>query len=149
MLNQNKFALPGSSWAPWCSAVIVVVAAAAQNSPTPYTLTGQFPTSLAGLAPIETEVVEIGNFSAFPATITRKPGRFALHIMNRATRNPTALVLSSTNVAAPVLDILSNALNLSGFAKTRQLIIPVNLSSGVYVFKSQATGKTLLTVTIE
>ena len=127
------------------AAIMPAAVAQAQKSATELT---PVPAPPAAIARLETEYAEINDFAAFPAQITRGPGKFFLHLVNRRRVQKETLILRSTALPASQLAVLSQAVHLSDFTASPHISGLFDAPAGTYQVVSQASGKVLLTVTI-
>src|SRR5215469_11406456 len=75
--------------------------------------------SRANTTKVETEVVEINDFGAFPSVITRKSGKFFLLLVNKTRNKETALVFDAPGASAAVTSGLAKAVNLTTFQQLK------------------------------
>ena len=107
------------------------------------------PSPAASAPRIETEMVTLTDFTAFPSQLTRHAGKFFLYLVNK-TRNPAiTLVVDSTVASAAQIQSLTEALDLASFSKNKHIAGIIDSPPGVYHIKSSVTGKVLLTITIQ
>ena len=97
---------------------------------------------------METETVEITDFGALPSAITRKPGPFILHLLNKTRVAPPDLDWAVSSGPAAQVANLKNAADLTTFANLRRQLSVIDVLPGQYVLKSK-TGKLFLTITIK
>ena len=98
---------------------------------------------------VETEVVEINNFAAFPSEITRKSGKFFLLLVNNTRNKQTGLVFDAPGAPAAVASGLAQAVNLTTFQQLKYTPGLLDLPPGEYHLNVQATGTTLLKIIIQ
>jgi hypothetical protein len=98
---------------------------------------------------VETEVVEIHDFAAFPSVITRKSGKFFLLLVNKTRNKQTALVFDAPGAPAAVTSGLAQAVNLATFQQLKHTQGLLDLPPGEYHLNAQGTGTTLLKIIIQ
>jgi hypothetical protein len=105
--------------------------------------------SRANTTKVETEVIEINDFAAFPSEITRKPGKFFLLLVNKIRNKQTAFVFDALGAPAAVTSGLAKAVNLTTFQQLKHTAGLLDLPPGEYHLNVQGTGTTLLKIIIQ
>jgi hypothetical protein len=98
---------------------------------------------------VETEVVEINDFAAFPSEIARKSGKFFLLLVNKTRNKQTALVFDAPGAPAAATSGLAKAVNLATFQQLKHTPGLLDLPPGEYHLNVQGTGTTLLKIIIQ
>lgn len=96
---------------------------------------------------IETETVTVTRTTASPATITRKPGPFFLHLKTEVRDPGLNLSLVSVSVMSDTSK-LANALDLPRLRRKTRSAGLVDLPPGTYHLQVLPEGKTICTITI-
>jgi hypothetical protein len=98
---------------------------------------------------IESEVVTVTGSAAWPNEIKRSPGKFFLVLTSKTKTGLPALVFDSLTVPAAQVTTLTQGLDLTSFQPFRNAAGLLDLPSGEYHLKSQATGNIFLKIVIQ